>query len=266
MLNIRDFLTRSLGLLLIGAFFMPISVGVAGPESKDHPFNFDVPTQFNGDMIALMAGKKLSFVAYEANPKEDTGKAILLIHEWWGLNEHIKSVADQLAGLGYHALAIDLYNEQVAYDPADADQYRKQVKEREANKKITAALRYLSLTSDKVATMGWCFGGGWSLNASLNNPSLVDATIIYYGALVTEPVKLKALKSPVLGIFAKKDAWITPAWVMSFETALNAAGVENQIYSYDADHAFANPSNDRYDEEAYIDAWDKTLTFLRKYL
>ncbi|MBI3008945.1 MAG: dienelactone hydrolase family protein, partial [Candidatus Omnitrophica bacterium] len=97
-------------------------------------------------------------------------------------------------------------------------------------------------------------------------PEQVSATVIYYGELQTNPEKLRKLRGPVLGIFATQDEWITPAWVQAFETALDQAGVPHEIYSYDAGHAFANPSNQHFSPEAYQDAWSKTLEFLQKYV
>jgi len=262
MLYFRKFLGFA---LVISLIYSPLSFA-QGPEAKDHPLNKDMPTGLVGNDIVLMAGKKLPFIAYEVKPKDGNGDAILLIHEWWGLNDHIRAIADQLANLGYHAVAIDLYDGNMASDPEDAKIFMNQVDKTQAKQKLTAAINYLALTSDKVATLGWCFGGGWALQASLDNPDKIAATIVYYGKLETDPKVLKKLKGPVLGIFAKKDGWITPVWVEAFDVALSQAGIPHQIYSYDADHAFANPSNKHYDPEAYLDAWDKTLTFLRENL
>jgi len=259
-------------LFALGVLFLSLTVSfgyAAGPDPKDHSFNSQLPKQFNGEMITLTAYGDLPFSAYEVKPEEDTQKAVLLIHEWWGLNEHIKSVADQLAHLGYNALAIDLYSEKVAQNPKEASKLMKKVKGKEAYEKLRSGLIYLKQRSGpqtQIATIGWCFGGGWSLKASLANPQLVSATIIYYGELENDPDVLKKLKGPVLGIFATEDNWITPQWVMTFKTALEQAGVTHEIYSYDADHAFANPSGKRYNQDAYLDAWDKTLTFLRQNL
>ena len=114
----------------------------------------------------------------------------------------------------------------------------------------------------RIATIGWCMGGGESLKASLRNADNVDATVMYYGFPVDDPAKLKTLRGPVLGIFANKDKAITPEVVDQFEKALTEAGVKHEFHRYDADHAFANPSGGRYNPDAAKDAWKKTTAFL----
>ena len=237
-----------------------------GPDPKDHVFSTDVVQALGGDMITLTTRLGKPFQAYESSPKPPTGRSVLLVHEWWGLTDHIKSIADQLALLGYDALAVDLYDGKSSSNPDEAGGLMKAVDPVQAEQKLEAALDYLARKSKKTAIIGWCFGGGWALKASLARPDLVDATIVYYGELVNEPEKLAKLRGPVLGIFAKRDGWITPKWVEAFDAALTKANIPHEIYSYDADHAFANPSNQHFDKEAYKDAWDKTLEFLKKNL
>ena len=118
-----------------------------------------------------------------------------------------------------------------------------------------------------VGTIGWCFGGGWSLAASLANPEAVDATVIYYGRLETDPARLAALASPVLGLFGSEDRGIPASSVREFEAALASLGKPAEIVIYDgANHAFANPSGGRYDPEAAQDAWAKTKAFFAEHL
>src|SRR5699024_9675688 len=119
----------------------------------------------------------------------------------------------------------------------------------------------------KVGVIGWCFGGAWSLQAGLAMPAEIDATIIYYGRLVTETSELSKLDMPVLGIFGAEDDGIPTEQVKEFEAALNEANVTSDIHIYEgADHAFANPSGTRYNKEAAEDAWQKTVDFLAEYL
>ena len=116
---------------------------------------------------------------------------------------------------------------------------------------------------DKVGVIGWCFGGGWSLQTALMLGDEIDATIIYYGRLVTEPEALEPLTSPVLGIFGAEDQGIPIDSVRAFEAALGDLGKPAAIHVYEgADHAFANPSGTRYNAEAAEDAWMKTVSFL----
>ena len=236
----------------------------AGPEVEDHPLRAASGAAAAGEMVSLSLADGRSFQNYVIGLDEDR-PAVLLIHEWWGLNDHIKEMADALASLGYGAVAIDLYDGKVATDPETAGAYSKAAGEQpaEALGKLQAALEWLNERGNgQVATLGWCFGGGWSLQASIANPRLVDATVIYYGMVSDDAQRLQQLGAPVLGIFANKDQWITPESVDAFEAALTKAGVPHQIHRYDADHAFANPSGPYYADAPARDAWAKTMDFL----
>ena len=132
---------------------------------------------------------------------------------------------------------------------------------------ITAAIDFLAsdprVAAKTRAVIGWCFGGGWSLQTALAHPELQGA-IIYYGQLETDPAKLGAIKANVLGIFGNKDKGIPPATVDQFEAGLKQAGVKAEIHRYDAEHAFANPTNPIYDEKSSADAWNHVLAFLER--
>jgi carboxymethylenebutenolidase len=235
------------------------------PDPKDHEFNEKRPTRFAGAESELKSKDGTAFKVYLSGPK-DSKKAILLVHEWWGLNAHIKGTVDHFGRLGYRTLALDLYGGQVAKTPAEAQKYMSAVKADAAQVKLTAALKSLAQKGRKIGTIGWCFGGGWSLKASVGNPDLVQATVMYYGLTINDPATLRALKSPVLGIFAKKDGWITPAKVKSFEDALKKAGVTHEVTIYDAAHAFANPSGTGFQRKSARAAWKQTLGFFEKHL
>lgn len=190
---------------------------------------------------------------------------IVVIHEWWGLNEHIKHWTDRLAEDGYAALAVDMYGGKVATTRDDAMATMKVVDEAKGIETVRAAHRFLStdarVSAPRTGSIGWCFGGAWSLKLALNEPEL-DAAVIYYGRLVTDPAQLKAIKAPVLGVFGNKDKGIPLEVVNDFDKALHEAGVEHELLRYDADHAFANPSGERYDTKAAADAWEKVRRFL----
>ncbi len=208
---------------------------------------------------------------YLAKPSDmkSGGPAIIVIHEWWGLNDNIRMMADKLAGEGYTALAVDLYNGKVAESPDSAGTYARSVKEQQALDNLTQAYNYLSgqQSAGNIGVIGWCFGGSWSLQTALAHPQKIDATVIYYGRLVTDAAQLEKLQMPVLGIFGAEDDGIPPKTVNEFESALNKTGVSNSIHIYDgAGHAFANPSGSRYVKEAAEDAWQKTLNFLNENL
>ena len=202
-----------------------------------------------------------------AEPAAAKAPTIMLVHEWWGLNDQIKSVAREFANEGYLALAIDLYGRRVASAPDDARSYMKQVDPTVATDTVASWVNWLrkhERGNGKVATIGWCFGGGWSLNASLAAP--VDATVVYYGNVAKKTDQLTSLKGPVLGHFATKDKWINQKMIDGFEAAMKGAGKEYETHWYEADHAFANPTQARYDGADAKLAWQRTLAFLKKHL
>jgi carboxymethylenebutenolidase len=200
--------------------------------------------------------------------------AVVMIHEWWGLNDNIKDMADELASEGYVVLAADLYNGEVATTPDKAMQLVGTVRENpeQAISNLQSAVQYLAslpnVNSSRIASLGWCFGGGQSLQLALNseqNP--LAATVIYYGNLVNDTNELSKINWPVLGIFGDQDQSIPVESVNAFEQALNETGITNEIYIYPGvGHAFANPSRDNYAPEETADAWEKTLAFLKKYV
>jgi carboxymethylenebutenolidase len=194
---------------------------------------------------------------------------ILVIHEWWGLNDHIRHWADRLAADGYAALAVDLYEGRVAGDADSAMAYVKRVDESRAAAVIAAGHDFLReserVKAPRTGVLGWCFGGGWSLRSAMAIPDL-DAAVLYYGMPETDPEKLKSIRAPICGIFGNQDPSITPEIVDRFATALREAGVANEIHRYDAGHAFANPSGRRYAEAPAAAAWDVVRAFLAAHL
>ena len=199
-----------------------------------------------------------------AVPAKKPAGAVMLVHEWWGLNDQIKSVAAELANQGYLALAIDLYGGKVAAKPEDAEKYMKGVVVEEARETMSTWVDWLLKHPDgngKVAVIGWCFGGGMALQASLDRP--INGTVVYYGNVARTAEELKSLKGPVLGQFANQDQWINPAMVDGFEAAMKQAGKVLEVHRYDANHAFANPTGQNYDAEDARKAWDQTMAFLK---
>jgi carboxymethylenebutenolidase len=208
---------------------------------------------------------------YLARPEGAAGPlpGIIVIHEWWGLNDNIRSMADKLAGQGYQALAVDLYGGQVADNPDRAAELMRASMEKTAalTDNLKQAFSYLEDGGQKVGTIGWCFGGGWSLQTALALPDDVDATVIYYGRLVTDESELAKLQMPILGFFGAEDQGIPVDSVRAFEAALNKLGKNASINIYEgAGHAFANPSGTNYQEKAARDSWAKTLAFFERYL
>ena len=192
---------------------------------------------------------------------------IIVIHEWWGLIEQIKEAAEELARNGYKVLAVDLYEGKVATSSDDARAFSGAIDQARATNNMKAAAQYLETRGiTKIASLGWCFGGGQSLQLSLSDLEL-DATIIYYGRLATERNVLAEVDEPVLGIFGAEDTSIPTTTVRQFESTLDSLNIPNEIYIYpNVGHAFANPSGMNYSPEATMDAWEKTISFLDRNL
>jgi len=211
-------------------------------------------------------------VGFLAKPKKE-GKypGIVMIHEFWGLNDNIKEMARSLAAEGYVVLAVDLYNGKVAKDAKEASQFMAPINKDPSGavQNMKAAVKYLKslgiVDKSRMASIGWCFGGGMSLQLALNEP--LNATVIYYGFLTDNKAKLSNIKWPVLGIFGDKDQVISVDSVNKFKTALDELGIKNEIYIYPGvGHAFANPSGMNYAPNETKDAWQKTVEFLSRNL
>lgn len=230
-----------------------------------HDLTDKKPPAPKGTMVDL-AGARAYLSVPEGKPPFP---GVVVIHEWWGLNGHIQHWADRLAADGYAALAVDLYGGRVAETRDDAMRYMQEVRSAETKEILKRAHAFLKedarVSARKRGCIGWCFGGHWTLQQAIATPDL-DAAVMYYGQLVLDPAELKAIRAPLLGIFATKDKSITPEKVDEFEKALAAAGVKHRILRYDADHAFANPSGGRYDEKAAAAAWAEARAFLAERL
>lgn len=233
----------------------------------------------NSDMLKTAKGEfkvKTKSVTYEnytghlamPDTEEQNFPGIVMIHEWWGLNDNIKDMAEELASHGYVVLAVNLFGKEAA---TTADEARQLISEYDQNAGIAnmnAAVKYLQTNYDveKVGSIGWCFGGGQSLTLALNNPEM-DATVIYYGSVTSDKEKLASIHWPIFGIFAGLDQGIPVESVKEFEKSLDELGIQNEIHIYpNVNHAFANPSGDRYAPEETKDAWQKTITFLHDVL
>lgn len=208
---------------------------------------------------------------YVARPAGEPSAGLIVIHEWWGLNDHIRELADRLAAEGYIALAVDLHDGEVA---ADADKARELTTAAmndpdRVDANLQAAFRWLREEGgvEQIGSIGWCFGGAMSLRAAMLLPQELDAAVIYYGRLVTEKERLAPLEMPILGIFGGRDRGIPVESVREFERTLQSLGKTAEIVIYDdAEHAFLNPSGARYAPEEAADAWRRTIEFLAEHL
>lgn len=195
--------------------------------------------------------------------------AVILIHEWSGLVDRIRHFADDLAGQGYVVLAADLYSGRTGSDPQEnralMGEVRADPERIVAN--LDAAARFLRARADatgRVATIGWCFGGGIALSYAIGGANH-EGTAMFYGSLVTDPAELRAITHPVYGTFAAKDQGIPSAEVAQFVDALREAGVPNDVHVYDdVDHGFwlwVDQDPERRARPA-LDAWQRLRAYL----
>jgi carboxymethylenebutenolidase len=254
------------------AFSLLPASAIAGPgdaaATQPHPLGIADAAGLKGQSVTTSLGS-VKLAGYLSQPEgQGPFPSVIMFHEWWGLNTHIKQQADALAQEGFVVFAPDLYDGKLATDSETAGKYMNELDKAKSLTTMKAAYQWLRskafTTGKKIGSVGWCMGGGLSLQLGLNEP--IDAVVIYYGLVEKDPAVLKKLKGPVLGIFADRDGWITPDMVKGFETALKATPVKHEIHHYNADHAFANPSNPNYKSEMATDAWNKTLVFFKSNL
>jgi len=214
-------------------------------------------------------GKPL--VGFRSRPKNARKDApgIVVVHEWWGLNDNIRAATERLAGEGYVALAVDLYGGNVGTTPDSAMALMRvasaNVEGNRAN--LSAAIDFLRAQgAKKVGTIGWCFGGRWSLQAGLVGGSRVQAVVMFYGQPITDSTVLQQLQAPLLGLFGSQDGGISADSVKAMAAALDKLGRTETIQFFDAGHGFANPSGKNYNAAAAEDAWKRATEFFEHYL
>ncbi len=220
-------------------------------------------------------GKEISFkttdgkegYGYAIKSEKPSNNYVFVIHEWWGLNDYIKQESEKLfKTLGNtNVIAIDLYDKKVATNRDSAGKYIQAVKTERAEAIIKGALNYAGAEAN-IATIGWCFGGGWSLQASMLAGIKARACVMYYGMPEESQEKLENLQAPVLFIWPEQDKWINKDVVTKFEATMVRAKRNLEVKKYNADHAFANPSNPKYSKEFADDAFKNAKTFIKKYL
>lgn len=236
--------------------------------NRDHPspLPYIHESEAGGKMIKLPAeGGEVNAFYMEA--KKKTNNWIFVFQEWWGLNDHIKREAENLYNqLGnVNVIALDMYDGKVATDPQVAGKYMQEFKKERGEQIVKAALAFAG-TSAKVGTIGWCFGGGQSMQASLLAGKQAVACVIYYGQPEENVEKLKGLNCDVLNIWPTQDNWINRELIDKFEANMKTAGKKLTVKSYDADHAFANPSNPKHNKEFTADANKHTIAFFKERL
>ena len=212
---------------------------------------------------------------YLAEPSDQANApGIVVIQEWWGLDDEVKAVADRLANAGYRALVPDLYRGKLAIEANEAEHLMGDLNFGDAaSQDIRGAVQYLKATgSAKVAVTGFCMGGALTILAACNVPEL-DASIVWYGNPPLEYVDPKAIHKPMLAHWSLHDEFFPIAGVDKLEEKLKQAGINYEFHRYDTKHAFANPKSDtrglaplKYNAEAAQLAWRRTMDFLKKYI
>jgi len=217
--------------------------------------------------VAYKSGDETVHSLLFTPPGKGPFPGIVVIHEYWGLNDWVKEQASKLADQGYAALAVDLYRGKVADTPDVAHELMRGLPEDRAARDLHAAVEYLksspNVKKDRIAAIGWCMGGGLALNLALTEPTLT-AVVINYGHLSTDPAAIQKIHAAVLGNFGGQDRGIPPDDVKKFEETLKKEGKQADIKIYpDAGHAFQNPNNKSgYRAEDAADALQRTVNFL----
>lgn len=250
------------------ALFAIVMTGVAcGSPSKPVNVSTTPPAPAATNATVELGGGASGYLATPKSPGKHG--AVIVIQEWWGMNDWIRGNADRFAKNGYVAIAVDLYRGKAASNAEEAHELMRGLPEDRALRDLHAAFDSLAKRDDvdpaKIATVGWCMGGGYSLALAVDEPKL-RAAVINYGRLVTEDAKLAGLKASLLGNFAGQDKGISVDDVDAFTIALKGKGKDVDIKVYVLQgHAFMNPNNKTgYMESAAKDAWSRIDTFLTR--
>ena len=223
-----------------------------------------------------MAGKMVEFPAngttakgYLATPASSKGPGVLVIQEWWGLVQHVKNVCDRFAAEGFTALAPDMYHGKTASEPDGAQKLFMALNIAQAEKDLRGAAQYLAgqCSTKKIGVVGFCMGGQLALFAATLNPS-IGACVNFYGVHPNVKPDYSKLSGPVFGLFAEKDAFVTPQVARDVDAAIKKAGKQSEIHIYPGvDHAFFNDERpDVYNKAAADDAWRRTLALFRQHV
>lgn len=227
-----------------------------------HPSPLPTAATNEGEFVTFPVADGVNGRAYMVKASKPTKKYLLLFQEWWGVNSYIKNEAAYWAKtLDMNVLAPDLYDGKVATTPEEAGKLMQSNNAERSKAIIAGAVQYAGPKAN-FRTMGWCFGGGWSLKAALQLKKAAKACVMYYGMPEKDIALLKTLKTDVIFIHATQDKWINDNVVADFEKNMAKAGQKLQVYRYNSDHAFANPSSPRYNEAAANEARKVVTAYL----
>ncbi|GJM63415.1 dienelactone hydrolase family protein [Persicobacter diffluens] len=248
------------------ALFAQLGEELAFRNQHEIPFPLDFQVN-HGEWVDIPVEGEQPARAFWVKPEVASTKYLLVFHEWWGLNDYVLQESERLfeaLGEKVNVLALDLYDGKVATKREEAAKFMKEAPESRIMAILSGAKAFAG-EGATFGTIGWCYGGGWSLRATLAMGDAAEACVLYYGMPVSEVEELKKLEAPVLGIFAREDKWVNTEVVKQFESNMEAAGKELTVSNYEADHAFANPSSPRYTAVAAQDANKKSLAFLKQH-
>ena len=215
--------------------------------------------------LKLTSGRSVR--AALARPAAAKAPGLLLIHEWWGLNDEMREVAARMADAGYFALSVDLFEGKVANEAAHARELMTNLDAAKATETMTGWAGWMRGNpgcNGKVGALGFCMGGGWALNTALATP--LEAAVIFYGNCRKTPAELAPLKGPVQGHFGRLDQGIPLEMAEGFREAMKAAGKPAEIHIYEANHAFARVGGPNYHQASADLAWQRSFEFLKRNL
>ena len=220
-----------------------------------------------GEMVKFDAPDGKTASGFLLKAKKPSNKWLLVYQEWWGLNDYVKAEAEKLYGdlANVNVLAVDMYDGTVATKREEAAKLMQGADKARLASIMKAAIAYAGPKAD-IASVGWCFGGGLSLQSAMLAGKQAKGCVMFYGFPEMDVEKLKTLNTDVLGLFASQDGYISPKVVGQFEENMKKAGEKVEVKMYEADHAFANPSNPKFDKVATEDAYKRTLGYLKSRL
>ena len=233
-------------------------------KAHDAPLPYTHVSMAGGEMIKFKTPDGQMANAFLIKSAKKSNKYLFVYQEWWGLNDYIKKQSeafyDDLKDV--NVIALDMYDGMVATTPDEAGKLMGGADQKRLASIIQGGINYAGENA-KIASVGWCFGGGLSLKSALLEGKQAVGCVMYYGMPEKDVAKLKMLNCDVLGLFAAKEQWISPAVVAQFEKDMATAGKTVKVKSYDAEHAFANPSNPKYDKVAGDDAYKLAINYLK---
>lgn len=234
-------------------------------NSHELPLDYKHTSLVGGEMISFKTADTINANGYFIKAKTKSNKWLFVYQEWWGLNDYIKKQSDVLyneMGGNVNILAIDMYDGKVATTREDASKYMQGANEKRLENIVNGAITFVGKKA-KIASIGWCFGGGWSLKSAILTKKQAIGSVMYYGMPIKDLDKLKTLNCDVLGLFATEE-WISKKVIEEFSENMKKANKVLNYKIFEAAHAFANPSNAKFDEKAATEANAMAIKYLKE--